>query len=568
MHVINAEWSHVMRTPDVIHIFYYFLQKLIYFHLRTHSFHCFYSFRSSICLANLLTAVPSALMHSMPPIANQSHALSTHVAKPPAATAIKLSFLAMMSPFQSAYSATLNSLILNFNTSALQSPSSLATSQNINKTSYSLKNKPCFLPLKPRSPMTNLLPLLILKSRMFMLKSRHSSPSKMISRTLADNWPHNLTLSFLLNLSFIAALIPIAMDSSLPLGNVAYATSSHARIAGNSNTPEMTTTMSAILTLSLLSHFSRLTLNLALIAKFLFTKPKDATKCSALSANAFGHGTPANLKLADTILTTCNGCARTMPAACPENPAKYCVDAKLTLNSLFYFIAIWSIFNTHSWLANNGIMTLLNTSAPSSPCSLPSLICAFMNFNASPLTALISILTLARLSLPTLSHSQNSSKPFFAIIYSLKKMNTFHKSFMLSFKLPLISLSAFYAKHKHLTQNHLLIGLTFHMTSHKNFSTSNLMLTTNFPSFMLTFTPLLPKYYSSIRSTSNLSTFLNLILFLILIHCSTLSNPSFADNYLLRISDYGKFHQVIQKKHFFFPPPFGPRVLCDDYHLP
>lgn len=340
----------------------------------------------------------------MPPIANPFNALSTPVPKPPAAPATRLSFLAMMSPFPSASSATLNSLILNFNTSVLLSPSSLATSLSINKTFYSLKNKPCFLPLKPRSPMTNFSTVLILKSRMFILKSRRSPPSKMTSFTLADNWPHYLTLSFVLNLSFIAALIPIAMASSLPLGNVAYATSSHARIAGNSSTTEMTRSMSAIPTLSLLLHFSRPTPNLAPIAKFLFTKRKDATKCSALSANAFGHGNPGNLKLADTILTTCNGCAITMPPACPEKPAKFCVDKKLTLNSLFYFIAIWYPFNTHSWLANNGMMTLLNTSAPSSPCSLPSLICAFMNFHASPLTALPSIFPLAKLSLPTLCH--------------------------------------------------------------------------------------------------------------------------------------------------------------------
>ena len=222
----------------------------------------------------------------------------------------------------------------------------------------------------------------------------------MTSFTLADYSPHNPTLKT----SFIAALITIAMDSSLPLGNVASATSTPATIAENPRTPEMTTTMSAIPTLSLLLHFSRPTLNLAPIARFLFTKRKAATKCSALSANAFGHGTPGNLKLADTILTTCNGCARTMLAACPENPAKSCVDAKLTLTSLFNFNAMWRIFNSHSWLANNGMMTLPNTSAPSSPCLLPSLICAFMNFNASPLTALPSIFPLAKLSLPTLCH--------------------------------------------------------------------------------------------------------------------------------------------------------------------
>ena len=145
----------------------------------------------------------------MHPLANLFFALSTLVPNTLAELAIRLSSVAMTYPFPSASSATLNSLIPNFNTSVLPSPSSLATSQSINKTFYSLKNMPCFLPLRPRSTMTNFSPVLILKSSRFRLKSRHSPPSKMTSFTLADYSPHNPTLKT----SFIAALITIAMDS-------------------------------------------------------------------------------------------------------------------------------------------------------------------------------------------------------------------------------------------------------------------------------------------------------------------------------------------------------------------
>ena len=138
--------------------------------------------------------------------------------------------------------------------------------------------------------------------------------------------------------SFIAVLIPTAMDSSLPLGSVPHATNTPARNAGNSRLLTMITITFAILTPLLLSLFSRHPLNPALIARFLYTRLMAATKCSALSASAFGLGTLASLKLAVTIHTTCNGCGILIQLACLAIPAMSCAGGKLILTSLQIFI--------------------------------------------------------------------------------------------------------------------------------------------------------------------------------------------------------------------------------------
>jgi len=121
-------------------------------------------------------------------------------------------------------------------------------------------------------------------------------------------------------------------------------------------------------------------------------------------------------------------------------------------------------------------------------------------------------------------------------------MNTFHKSFMLSFKLPLTSLSAFYNPFSlpHILTILTSISLPPLPPLHKNSSISNLMPTMNSHSFTLTFIPLLPKFYSSLLSTSNLSTSLNLLLFLIPLHCSPPSLLTSADNSSRQTGKHGK----------------------------
>ena len=330
--------------------------------------------------------------------------------------------------------------------------------------------------------------------------------------------------------SFIAALIPNAMASCLPLGNVQLVTNTPVHTAANSRLLGMIRIMFAIPTLLLLSLFSNPTQNLAPIARFLFTKLKAVIKCSARNANGFGLGTPASLKLAVTILTTCSGCGKIMPAVCLAIPLMSCVDGKLILASLFNFILKSPLFNTPSWLARHGMMTSPKISAPSLSCSILFLICAFMIKNDSKLIASPSIFPLAKLLLQIRYLLQNSSKPSFAIIFLQTKMNTSRKSFRPLFKPPLTSLSDFNMTFKTI---HTKIGI-FHLPhSLKNFSISKPMPTMNSHSFIPISIQLLPKFASSHNTISNLSISLNLLLPLTL----TLASPSsthttlhFADN--------------------------------------
>ena len=338
--------------------------------------------------------VPSALNRSMLPITNPSHAHLIHVPKPHADLAIKCSSVATTCRFPSACSVTRFSHIHSFNTSVLPKPFSLATSLTINNKSFSLKNKQCFLLLKPPSLMTNLSKILMHRSGTRTHKSKPSSPTKMISFKQNDNSCGMIlqlhTMMRLIN-SFIRVHIRIAMASFLPLGNAPLATDTPARIAGNPRRHEMIPIIHATPIPSLLSHFLKLTQNLAQTARFSFTKPKDVTKCSAHNANAFGLGTLANLKVGDTILTTCNGCARIIPAECHVNPAKSCVDEKSMPASLFNCIDAWVPYSYHSCGANYGMMTLPKTLAQFPSCSIPFLICAFMICHASRLIASMSI---------------------------------------------------------------------------------------------------------------------------------------------------------------------------------
>lgn len=118
---------------------------------------------------------PFALTPSMLPIANPFHAPVIPVPRVHAAHATKLSSAATMFPFQSACSATLYSLILSFSTSVYLNHSYKGLSQSTNKTFYSHKNTPCYLPHKPPSLTTNLYKILTIKSRTFKHKSNNFS---------------------------------------------------------------------------------------------------------------------------------------------------------------------------------------------------------------------------------------------------------------------------------------------------------------------------------------------------------------------------------------------------------
>jgi hypothetical protein len=117
---------------------------------------------------------PSALILSMLPHANPFTAPLTPVPRAHAAPAIRHSSAAMTSPYPSACSATLNSLILRYSISVSPSPSCKATSQSTNKTFYSPKNKPCSLPHKLPSPMTASSRTLTTKLRTSPRKSNNS----------------------------------------------------------------------------------------------------------------------------------------------------------------------------------------------------------------------------------------------------------------------------------------------------------------------------------------------------------------------------------------------------------
>ena len=272
----------------------------------------------------------------MPPIANPSHAPFTFVNGKHAGHATKHSSAATTSPFQSACFATPPSRIHNYSTSDSLSPSYTANSHDTKRTFYSHKNKPCFPQHKLPSPMTASFKILTHKSRTSPHKSSNFSLFAMISCKLNDAF---LIMGGMITTfktprpSFIAAPIRYATDSCLPLGSVQLVTSTHVRTAANSR-PHMTILyIFAILTPSLPSHFLRPTLNLALIARFPYTKQTDAIKCFALYASAFGLGTPDALKLADTTHITCSGCAKITTAGYLANTAMFFADAKLILIS-------------------------------------------------------------------------------------------------------------------------------------------------------------------------------------------------------------------------------------------
>ena len=177
----------------------------------------------------------------MLPPANPFTAPLTPVPRAHAAPAIKHSSAAMTSPYPSACSAPLNSLILRYSSSVSPSPSCKATSQSTNNTFYSPKNKPCSLPHKLPSHMTASSRTLTTKLRTSPRKSNNSQHSNLTYFTQNDNCNDMTTRTHLMqthykNNSFTAALIPHATASSLPLGSAPPATSTPAPIAGNSRT--------------------------------------------------------------------------------------------------------------------------------------------------------------------------------------------------------------------------------------------------------------------------------------------------------------------------------------------
>ena len=199
----------------------------------------------------------------MLPPANPFAAPLTPVPRPLAAPAIRHSYAAMTSPYPSACSAPLNSLILRFSISVSPSPSCKATSQSTNKTFSSHKNKPCSLPHKLPSPMTASSRTLTTKLRTSPRKSNNSQHSNLIYSTPNDNFnvkttrtrTHFMQKTHYKNNSFTAALIPPATASSLPPGSAAPATSTPAPIAGNSRLHTMTPRTFATPTPSLPSLF-------------------------------------------------------------------------------------------------------------------------------------------------------------------------------------------------------------------------------------------------------------------------------------------------------------------------
>ncbi len=124
-----------------------------------------------------------------------------------------------------------------------------------------------------------------------------------------------------------------------------------------------------------------------------------------------------------------------------------------------------------------------------------------MNCLASKLTASPSISSLARHSFQTNLHFTNSSKPFYAIIYSPTSMNTSLKSYKQSFKPPPISLSDSFTIYTNTNTN-----TTCHHNSHTglNLHHSSLTLITNSQSFTTTFT------HPNLSAHSYLTTFVYL----------------------------------------------------------
>ena len=328
-------------------------------------------------------------------IANQLFAPLLRALKPHADPATKRSFAAITSPFLSASSAILTSRIRSFNT--LDSPSSFfkATSPNINKIYFSHKNKPCFPPHKLPLLMTALSKTLTINFVMCPIKSSNCLHSNKICckqnvncNAMEQCQNHTLPIN-----SFIAAPIPNAMASCLPRGNALHAKNTLARTAENLRPLATIQTTCAIPTLSHPSPFSNMTQNRARIARYWFTKLKAATRCSVLSANAFGLGTRASLKLAVTIHTICSGCAK-IPTVCPGILTTFCVDAKLIhISSIACTVKSKSRSAAH-------YLTALHNSLPFTHPFHPFLICAITICLCSLLTVLTSICMLARHSSP------------------------------------------------------------------------------------------------------------------------------------------------------------------------
>ncbi len=357
-------------------------------------------------------------------LANLSPALTA--LKPLAELATKHSFVPTTSPLHSASSVTLTSLILRFNTSASLNSFFRANSLNINKMFSSLKNKPCFLQHKPPSRTISLSRTLTLRLMIYLNKSNNLRLSSLICCKPKGNCnardPQRPT-HLLGSNSFTAVLIPTATGSSLLPGNALHATNTRVLNAGNPRITAMMPTTFAIRILSLLLRFSKHPRSHAPVARFLCTKPKGAIKCSARNANAFGLGTPANLKLAVTTRTTCSGCAKIIPTACLATPMTYNAVAKLIITSFLRSIVLSRPPSLH-YLP---IMTLTFSATSSLPFH-PSLICAItICINSKLLTAFTSIYPLARLSFQILSRLQNSNNSRDAIIYSSSKTKTLCK---------------------------------------------------------------------------------------------------------------------------------------------
>lgn len=118
----------------------------------------FYHFLSLVLSRNRFRfqkcPAPSVLMTSMPPNANPFAALLMSVPRLLAAPVMKLSFAGMTSLLQSVCFAIHPSLIRMFNISDLPRLSSRALSPSTSRIFSSLRNRPCFLPLKLPSPLT------------------------------------------------------------------------------------------------------------------------------------------------------------------------------------------------------------------------------------------------------------------------------------------------------------------------------------------------------------------------------------------------------------------------------
>jgi hypothetical protein len=501
----HTHWDHATPTTSTYSLSL-FLKKIdfIPFQILTHSVLTNYLF--VLTKTWPATSVPTT---SMLPIANKSSARLA--LNPHAEHAIKHSSVAMMSLPPSASSATLYSLILSFNTSVSPSSFFSATSPSTNKTFSSLKNKPCFRQHKPPSRMTSSSRTLMHRLRMSRCKSNNLRFSNLICCRPNDNCNakgrHLIPMQPMIS-SFIAALIPTATASSLPLGSALHAKNTPALIAGNQRPLTTILFTFATPTHSLLSRFSNPLPNRAQIARFPFTKQKAAIKCSAPSANAFGLGTPASLNLAVTTRTTYSGCAKINHTACLAIPAMSCAVAKLILTSFLRYIASSGPPSLH-YLA----ITTLTFSALYSPHFHPSLICAITICTSykSP-TAFTSIFPLARRSFPISCLLQNSNNSHDATIYSSSKMKISYKSYRPSFKPPPTSPSAFintfryFLTHKHL---HFLFLPLMHKfnPSPLNCSTSNYTPTKNSFPFTTTSIPRTPNVSSFPLTTSNFKPF-------------------------------------------------------------